>query len=119
MKKHETNKLAKQIRCYREEIGWSQSELARQAGITSAAVSMIEKGGRWPSLVVAKKIATVLHTSIENLMGEESLAVQQFKTIVFAARFWILDGLSPEDKAIIIMVAKRLLEGSVTGIKEE
>jgi transcriptional regulator with XRE-family HTH domain len=42
--------ISKKIRILRKSVNWSQSELARQINISSAAISQIEKGNRLPSL---------------------------------------------------------------------
>ncbi len=58
----DTDKLpmARRIRRRREELGLSASDLARQAGITPAYVSVIESGDRIPSEEVAVRLAQVL-----------------------------------------------------------
>jgi len=40
---------ASDIAGFRESLGWSQSELARQLGVTPAAVNQWESGKRVPS----------------------------------------------------------------------
>lgn len=46
--------------------------MARRVGITRAALSLIEKGERIPSLVVAQKISYTLGITVEELMTEHS-----------------------------------------------
>jgi len=50
----------KKVRALREAEGWSQSELARRAGLHSTTVSVIESG-RWkPGLGQIEKLAAAL-----------------------------------------------------------
>lgn len=48
---------------YREKKGISQSEVARQIGITQQMYNFIENNKRNPSVEIAKKIADVLNFS--------------------------------------------------------
>lgn len=48
---------------YREKKGISQSEVARQIGITQQMYNFIENNKRSPSVEIAKKIADVLNFS--------------------------------------------------------
>lgn len=48
---------------YRIKKGLSQSEVARQAGVTQQMYNFIENNKREPSVEVAKKIADVLNFS--------------------------------------------------------
>ena len=61
--------LAERIKRARETIGLSQSQVAKELGITQPAYSYIENGDKNPSLPVAKKLAIVLNTSLDYLTG--------------------------------------------------
>lgn len=50
----------------------SQRELARRVGITSAAMSAIERGVHLPNVAVAILIARTLETSVEDLWGDDA-----------------------------------------------
>lgn len=54
----------------REQKGWSQAELARQANITAAAVNQFEKGPREPSMPILHSLASALEVSLDYLVGE-------------------------------------------------
>lgn len=41
--------LGRSVRKLREQHGWSQTELARQAGVTQSAVARLEAGGTVPT----------------------------------------------------------------------
>lgn len=64
--------LAQRIVTFREKCGWNQADLARQAKITSAALSEIEKGGRLPLLQTTVNLAAALGISVDELVGLDS-----------------------------------------------
>ena len=61
--------FAARIVALRTERGWNQARLSREARITAAAMSQIEKGDRLPTLSVAAKLAEALSISIDDLIG--------------------------------------------------
>ena len=61
--------VANRVKAAREAKGMTQAELAEQLGITQAAFSYIENGDKSPSLPVAKRMAQILGTSIDHLVG--------------------------------------------------
>jgi ribosome-binding protein aMBF1 (putative translation factor) len=52
--------LGRSVRQLREQQGWSQTELARRAGMTQSAVARFEAGGTVPTLPVLERLARVL-----------------------------------------------------------
>ena len=57
------------IKALRERKGWSQSELARRAGVTSQYIVQLESGARKnPSLDVLRKLADALDVKVESLL---------------------------------------------------
>lgn len=60
--------FGKNLRKIREQLGLSQSELANRAGITPAALSMIESGSREPGLYTILRILEVIPVKFEKLM---------------------------------------------------
>lgn len=59
------------VRYWREYQGISQRELARKVGITSAAMSGIERGVHLPNVLLAIRIAKALGVSTEQLWEVE------------------------------------------------
>ena len=61
------------LRRLREAKGWSQEELARQAGsVTQAQVSRLESGQRAnPKATVLLALARALQVSVDELLREE------------------------------------------------
>ncbi|TYC21977.1 helix-turn-helix transcriptional regulator [Micromonospora sp. MP36] len=52
--------LGQAVRGLREQDGWSQTQLARAAGMTQFAVARFEAGGTVPTLVVLERLARAL-----------------------------------------------------------
>jgi ribosome-binding protein aMBF1 (putative translation factor) len=52
--------LGRSVRQLREQQGWSQTELAREAGMTQSAVARFEAGGTVPTLPVLERLARAL-----------------------------------------------------------
>lgn len=46
----ELEKLAKNLRAVRKDKGWSQTELAKRAGVPLATLNNVELAHNWPSL---------------------------------------------------------------------
>lgn len=64
--------FAERLRRLREQRGYTQAELAEAAGVTPRTVQYYESGKRYPSsLAIAVKLAELLGTTSEHLLGEE------------------------------------------------
>ena len=63
--------VGKQIRTIRESKGISQSELAKNAGISQPALCQIECGTKNPSLQIGAEIARLLECTVEELLTDE------------------------------------------------
>jgi putative transcriptional regulator len=55
------------LRDYRQELGLSQTELARRVGVPRPSISLIEHGRRRPSTSLPHHIADILHINVERL----------------------------------------------------
>lgn len=55
------------LKMAREKKRMTQEQLAEAVGVSRSTIAMIENGTNQPSLVVAKKIASVLDMSIEEI----------------------------------------------------
>ena len=108
--------IANKIKELREECDWSQSRLAKEAGITASAISMIESGQRAPSLVVIRKISDALKVSVSELTGEASQEEASQNAQAFFIQFGALKDLDETDQQMILELARRLREkGNVKG----
>ena len=52
--------LAETVRVRREELGWSQRQLAERAGTTQPGVARFEAGGTTPTLPLLERLAAAL-----------------------------------------------------------
>ena len=65
----ETSKIAENIKRYRSEKGWSQEQVAREAGIPFTTFTKIENGTtKNPSIETLVKIAKALNVSLDDLV---------------------------------------------------
>ena len=62
-------KFAERLKKLRKDLGISQRELARKAGISSAMISLYEAGKKSPTIDVLMKLAVVLEVSADYLLG--------------------------------------------------
>jgi putative transcriptional regulator len=60
------------VRVFRERAGLTQTQLAARLGASQAAVAQIERGQASPSLELAAALASVLHTTVDELLGGPS-----------------------------------------------
>lgn len=67
-------RLGASIRRLRQRNGWSLQRLAREAGISPAAVYKIEKNRMVPSVTVLLKVAKALRHSIDELLAPRDSA---------------------------------------------
>jgi ribosome-binding protein aMBF1 (putative translation factor) len=56
--------LGAAVRQLREQRGWSQSDLAREAAMTQSAVARFEAGGTVPTLPLLERIARALDVEL-------------------------------------------------------
>jgi transcriptional regulator with XRE-family HTH domain len=86
--------IGKRIEEIREQVGLSQSALARAIGTSQSAISQIEAGERNPSFDMLRQIAKALNVSIPHLVGAE---VEQLSSSELA-HFRNYRGLSDDAK---------------------
>lgn len=70
------------MRRKRLELGMTQQKLADEANLSYSYVSEIERGVKEPSLEVAHRIAAVLKTGLDGLVGSEETAPYILKEII-------------------------------------
>jgi ribosome-binding protein aMBF1 (putative translation factor) len=56
--------LAEAIRARREELGWSQRQLAERAGMTQPGIARFEAGGTTPTLPLLERLASALDLTL-------------------------------------------------------
>lgn len=65
------NRIGERMREYRRSIKMAQADFASRLGVTGAAVSAYETGNRLPSYEVLVKIANILGTTTDALLGRQ------------------------------------------------
>lgn len=85
----------KNLQATREAKGWTQVKLSMESGVSQQSITFYESGTRVPSLEVAQKLATVLDTTIDYLIGNEDMIQNYYK-------------LSQKDKNAVDMVIEGL-----------
>ena len=92
--------------------GFTQAELAKEASISPAAVSLIEKGERTPSLVVTRKLSKALKVSLGELTGNADKSSEDInlEAQAFFRNFGDIADLEEKDQEIIKTLAKQLKE---------
>lgn len=65
------NRIGERMREYRRSIKMTQADFASRLGVTGAAVSAYETGNRLPSYEVLVKIANILGTTTDALLGRQ------------------------------------------------
>lgn len=74
--------FGEKLKQIREERGLTQQSLAERLYVTRQAVSRWECGARYPDLLMAKKISTILDVSLDELLSGEEFVEHMEKTSV-------------------------------------
>jgi transcriptional regulator with XRE-family HTH domain len=98
--------VAQKVKRLRELAGWSQSELARRIGISGAAISEIEKGGRMPTVDVLQKLGKIFRLSLSDMVDEKVIVAK--KVHAFYAKFGMFEELSRSDQGLVLELIERL-----------
>jgi HTH-type transcriptional regulator / antitoxin HipB len=61
--------LAEAVRLRREELGWSQRQLAQRAGMSQSGVARFEAGGTTPTLPLLQRLAQALGLTLTVSLG--------------------------------------------------
>lgn len=80
----------------REAKGWTQVKLSMKSEISQQSITFYESGFRVPSLEVAARLAQVLDTTIDYLIGNDDNMIQSYYK------------LSQKDKDAVHMVIEGL-----------
>lgn len=64
------DRLSRNMRRLRQSKGWSQEELAHQAGLHRTYISDLERCARNPTITVVDRLAVALEVSVGSLLDE-------------------------------------------------
>lgn len=103
--------VGERIRQRRQELGWTQDQLAQKAGISKSFLSELENGKRSVSANNLLDIARALGVSIDFLMtGEVSeKAVAEVPIPASLARFAAEEGLSFRQTLMLLDMQKQIV----------
>ena len=91
------------IKKLRNDLGFTQSDLADKVGLTYIQIGRYEKGKSNPSADVLQKIAHILNTSTDFLMnGKNEHTDAQLKDKQLMQQFKEVEKLKPEDKNLVM-----------------
>jgi transcriptional regulator with XRE-family HTH domain len=63
--------LSKNLKVFRKRRGWSQADLAENAGISVTFLSSIERGNKWPYPDTLSNLAFALDVDVDQLFKED------------------------------------------------
>lgn len=93
----------------RKHLGWSQSELAKYAGLTASAISLIEKGGRSPSLNTLLNISRAFNMPLSELVTCDSPFIVD-NAIWLNVNSKDFLNLNENDRDLVMILVRRLNE---------
>ncbi len=110
MNAHSHN-IGESVIALREELGWTQSRLAKEADITNATLSKIENGKTsMPTHEVITKLTEALklgkHELIDGIQVCENEIQERNKK--FYMKFGVIDELGEADQNLVLRFAERL-----------
>ena len=104
--------FAKKLRDRRDDLGLSQSKLAKAVGVHHSIIGRYERDEAKPTIDVIIAIAKALNTTVSYLLGENADA-DLFKDPVMLQRLSDLDKMESNDKSHILHV----LDGFIKSVK--
>lgn len=96
-------RLSRNIAERRRVIGLTQAQVAERLNIDTETVSRFERGRHLPSLVTLERLASVLATSVSDLLAEEPSQVDDQALSVMS---W-LSALQPQDQVFARALLKQ------------
>jgi transcriptional regulator with XRE-family HTH domain len=91
--------IAERIRLYRQQKGFSQSELAERSNVNNKSLSRYELGSSVPPADALKAIADALGISADALLSDDIISIKDKELL---KRFEAIQDMSGEDKQMII-----------------
>ena len=110
-KNEHSHNIGESVIALREELGWSQSRLAKEADITNAALSKIENGKTvMPTYEVIEKLTEALKLGKHELIDGVQVCEDeiQARNKKFYMRFGVINELCEADQSLVLRFAERL-----------
>ena len=70
------------LRYFREQQGWSQTELGRKVNVSASAIGMYEQGRRKPDQATEEALADLFNVSLDVLRGRDVDDVEYYDALV-------------------------------------
>lgn len=93
--------FGERLKTTRQQLSWSQEQLATQIGVKRSIVAYYESGRTYPSVPVLKRLAKVLQVSLDWLLFDEYETrgeLQDKELVDYLAK---LDQLERRDRALV------------------
>jgi transcriptional regulator with XRE-family HTH domain len=74
-------KFSLNLKKARQQKGWSQLDLAKAICLSQSAISQFENGSRLPTHSIVLKLAKLLNTNADYLIGDDELATDKIRLI--------------------------------------
>lgn len=105
--------FGKRLRACREDKGLSQQVFAKQLNTSHSVIGRYERDEMTPSVEVARKMASLLDTTVGYLLGEVGQS-DTFKDPVMLKRLQQINSLPDDDKHCILYAIDNLLASATT-----
>jgi transcriptional regulator with XRE-family HTH domain len=99
-----SKRLGGNIADRRKTLGWTQAMLAEQMSMEPESISRFERGATLPSLSTLEQLATILKTTIADLLAECPEATYTEAQRISA----LLSVLDPEARAGVLDIVERV-----------
>src|SRR6476659_9902810 len=105
-----SNAVARRVRDLRLVMGWSQTQMAKAAGLSTDAVSRIERGERDPRLVTLDQIGAAVGCSLPTLLDFSEMPRKTAHARDFRARtiLRLVEHLDPRLIEVVITLIRGL-----------
>ena len=70
------------LRYFREQQGWSQTELGKKVNLSTSAIGMYERGLRHPDQETEEALADVFNITLDVLRGRDVDSVEKYDSMV-------------------------------------
>lgn len=101
--------IGARIKAAREELGWTQDQLAEAVGVSRSAVAQWETGRAGQVTTNLTRVAATLGVGVEHLMyGRDKRAPGQAYRGDELAMLRLYRACSPQDRQLLLGTAKRL-----------
>jgi transcriptional regulator with XRE-family HTH domain len=105
--------IGERIRTAREELGWTQDQLAAAVGVSRSAVAQWETGRAGQVTTNLTRVAAALGVGVEYLMyGRDKLAPGRTYRGDELAILRLYRECTPEDRQLLLRTARRLAKST-------